>query len=151
IGAFNTFVLICSSVTIVLCLEAAKVSQAGIAKFWMFLTLALGSVFLGIKMYEYNAKFAHGIYPMQPRSRIYEKPDVYFASAVRERLLAINGALTTKPDDEKTDEDKSRLAILDALKLKPGEPMPAGAPAKAAEVQGLLYASQNPEATIEEL
>jgi len=56
-------VLICSSVTIVLALESAKVNKAGMAKVWMALTLILGGVFLGVKAYEYNAKFSHGIYP----------------------------------------------------------------------------------------
>ena len=35
IGAFNTFVLICSSVTIVLALEAARANKAGLAKVLM--------------------------------------------------------------------------------------------------------------------
>ena len=47
IGAFNTFVLICSSVTIVLSFEAAKQNQATIARGWMFATFLLGSLFLG--------------------------------------------------------------------------------------------------------
>src|SRR3954471_23215163 len=67
IGAFNTFVLICSSVTVVLCLEAAKTNKANEAKGWLALTFLLGSVFLGVKGYEYTAKFAHGIYPRWPR------------------------------------------------------------------------------------
>src|SRR5881392_2355323 len=46
IGAFNTFVLICSSLTIVLCLECAHANKSGAAKIWLGLTLALGSVFL---------------------------------------------------------------------------------------------------------
>ena len=82
-GAFNTFVLICSSVTIVLSLEAAKVNKSGQAKLWVLATFLLGSVFLGVKLYEYNSKFKHGIYPQLPRSLIYEKPDLYYASAVR--------------------------------------------------------------------
>src|SRR5437763_4997686 len=41
IGAFNTFVLICSSVSIVLAFEAAKANQAAKAKLWMIVTLAL--------------------------------------------------------------------------------------------------------------
>ena len=65
IGAFNTFVLICSSVTIVLALEAAKLNQASKAKGYILLTFLLGSVFLGIKMYEYSQKFSHGIYPRE--------------------------------------------------------------------------------------
>ncbi|MEI6255467.1 MAG: cytochrome c oxidase subunit 3 [Planctomycetota bacterium] len=86
IGALNTFVLICSSVTIVLSLEAARANKARLAKFWMLLTLLLGTLFLGVKGYEYQAKFAHGIYPAAPRGRIYEKPDLYYGSAVRARL-----------------------------------------------------------------
>src|SRR5215475_11570616 len=39
IGAFNTFVLICSSVTIVLALESARANKAAVAKIWMVLTL----------------------------------------------------------------------------------------------------------------
>ena len=80
------FVLICSSVTIVLALEAAKSNKAGLAKIWFALTFVLGTVFLGIKAYEYSAKFSHGIYPSKPRSLLYEKPDVYYVAAVRQRL-----------------------------------------------------------------
>jgi cytochrome c oxidase subunit 3 len=93
IGAFNTFVLICSSVSIVLALEAARADRAGPAKQWMIVTLLLGSVFLGVKMYEYNAKFSHGIYPQLPHSRVYEKADLFFASAVRLRLAALKTEL----------------------------------------------------------
>src|SRR5436190_8561658 len=39
IGAFNTFVLICSSVTIVLSYEAAKSNKSDSAKLWLALTL----------------------------------------------------------------------------------------------------------------
>jgi len=86
IGAFNTFVLICSSVTIVLAMEAARANKASQAKTWMLATLLLGSLFLGVKGYEYAAKFSHGIYPAKPHSLIYEKPDLYYGAAVRARL-----------------------------------------------------------------
>ena len=42
IGAFNTFVLICSSVSVVLALEAAKRNQASTAKGWILVTFLLG-------------------------------------------------------------------------------------------------------------
>jgi cytochrome c oxidase subunit III len=115
-GATNTFVLICSSVTIVLALEAAKKNQASTAKGWMLLTLLLGIVFLGIKMYEYNAKFSHGIYPLKPHSQIYEKPDVYYAQAVRTRLASMKAQIENKAD--RTDEEKERLPIIDGLLRK---------------------------------
>ena len=87
IGAFNTFVLICSSVTVVLALEAAKRNKAAAAKGWMLLTFLLGSVFLGVKAYEYQQKFSHGIYPWRPHSPVYDKADIHYAAAVRKRLM----------------------------------------------------------------
>ena len=59
IGALNTFVLLMSSVTIVLCLEASKSNQTGSARGWLAATFVLGSIFLGIKAIEYNSKFSH--------------------------------------------------------------------------------------------
>jgi cytochrome c oxidase subunit III len=103
IGAFNTFVLICSSVSIVLALEAARADKPGPAKLWMIVTLVLGTVFLGVKGVEYNAKFSHGIYPALPHSRIHEKADLEYASAVRLRLAALKTeieALKPSPPDE---------------------------------------------------
>ncbi len=93
IGAFNTFVLICSSVSIVLALEAAKSNKASAAKGWLLATLALGCVFLGIKLYEYNSKFSHGIYPQRFHSQIYEKADLNYAAAVRIRLESLKSQL----------------------------------------------------------
>ena len=79
IGAFNTFVLICSSLSIVLChwcLHEAKkatdeMTRRGLvrkAALYMGATLALGLVFLGVKAYEYNSKIQHMILP----GRVYE-------------------------------------------------------------------------------
>lgn len=82
-GAANTFVLICSSVTIVLALEAGRANKSGEAKSWILATFLLGSVFLGVKAYEYYSKFTHGIFPAMPHSLIYDKADVYYASSLR--------------------------------------------------------------------
>ena len=112
-GATNTFVLICSSVTIVLALEAAKKSNAKSARGWMVLTLLLGVVFLGIKMYEYSQKFSHGIYPQHPHSQIYEKPDVYYAQAVRKRLSVLKSELES--NTERTEAEDARLALVDEI------------------------------------
>ena len=123
IGAFNTFVLICSSVTIVLALEAARVNKTGAAKLWMVLTLLLGTLFLGVKAYEYQAKFAHGIYPWKPRSLVYEKPDLYYGSAVRGRLgepaiIDRLKALDETPEDKLTaDEVRGRRSLAEVRKI----------------------------------
>jgi cytochrome c oxidase subunit 3 len=97
IGVLNTFVLICSSVTIVFAFEAARKNQPWMAKLFLFLTFLLGSVFLGVKTYEYGQKFQHGIYPQNPPS-MYERADATYVGAVRHRLnvlkLEMSGGVT---------------------------------------------------------
>jgi cytochrome c oxidase subunit 3 len=115
IGAFNTFVLICSSVTVVLALEAARRNDAVAAKGWVLLTLTLGCVFLGVKAYEYQAKFSHGIFPRRPHSRIYERADTYYTSAVRGRLTEIRAQIDARPEDQRTESDAERRATVEAL------------------------------------
>jgi cytochrome c oxidase subunit 3 len=105
IGAFNTFVLICSSVSIVLALEAARANKAGVAKLCMLVTFLLGCLFLGVKGYEYHAKFAHGLYPWYPHSQMYERANLEYGSAVRGRLKT----LTAQYGDE-SNELISRLS-----------------------------------------
>ncbi|MDA7861954.1 hypothetical protein N9B22_02680, partial [bacterium] len=80
--------MICSSVTIVFGMEAAKQDQPGRAKKWLLATFVLGCVFLGIKAYEYNSKFEHGIHPGSPRSLLYDRADLNYLSAVKSNLDA---------------------------------------------------------------
>jgi cytochrome c oxidase subunit III len=118
IGALNTFVLICSSVTIVLSLEACKANETGKAKGWFFLTFILGSVFLGIKGWEYYSKFDHGIYPMRPHSLIHEKEDVYYASHVEEHLKGVAAAIESRrgADQQLSPEDQERFETVSNLR-----------------------------------
>lgn len=117
IGAFNTFVLICSSVTVVLAFETARANKAGVAKIWMLATLLLGMLFLGVKGYEYQAKFSHGIYPWAPHGRIYDRPDLYYGSAVRTRLgePEIMDRLKQLDDTPAADLSERELAARTAL------------------------------------
>lgn len=110
IGAVNTFVLLMSSVTIVLALEAAKNNQTGLAKGWMVATFILGSIFLGVKAYEYKEKFRHGIYPSKPHSLIYDKADIYYLQACRQKL--------EKPQKELTDGIAVTQENLDKLQAE---------------------------------
>ncbi len=63
IGAVNTFVLICSSLTVVLAHWAIGRGEVRRAATFLVVTLALGVLFLAIKGYEYHAKFQHCILP----------------------------------------------------------------------------------------
>jgi cytochrome c oxidase subunit 3 len=116
IGAFNTFVLICSSVTVVLALEAAKMNQVTKAKGFILLTFLLGSVFLGVKAYEYQAKFAHGIYPQRPHGLVYDKADINYAAAVRKRLETLRTEYAAKKEPvPKVVDDVTKM--VDAAEL----------------------------------
>lgn len=63
LGAFNTVVLLTSSLTMALSVHAAQVSKRGMLIVNLFLTLFLGLVFLGVKVIEYAAKFEHHLVP----------------------------------------------------------------------------------------
>src|SRR5438874_10984887 len=63
IGAFNTFVLICSSLTVVLAHWSLHTGDAKKATLYIAVTLALGCVFLVVKAIEYKGKFDHEILP----------------------------------------------------------------------------------------
>jgi cytochrome c oxidase subunit III len=65
LGAINTFVLICSSLTVVLAHSAIAKGKVKMTMYYMLITLVLGGVFLGIKAVEYAAKFDHKILPGQ--------------------------------------------------------------------------------------
>lgn len=59
----NTFVLIASSVTMVLAFAKAYTREKKTFRVFLGLTIALGFVFLIIKGFEYGAKFHHGHFP----------------------------------------------------------------------------------------
>lgn len=63
IGAFNTFVLICSSVTVVLAHQALVRGRNGKSIGLLMVTFLLGFVFLGVKAFEYHEKWTHGLVP----------------------------------------------------------------------------------------
>ncbi len=59
IGTFNTFVLITSSVTVVLCWANLKLHNFKRARMYLGLTILCAFAFVGIKSVEYNDKFTH--------------------------------------------------------------------------------------------
>ena len=59
IGAFNTTVLICSSLTMALGVHFASTGKRKLLVLFLILTLILGGAFLGVKGYEYHDKWVH--------------------------------------------------------------------------------------------
>lgn len=59
LGAVNTAVLICSSLTMAMAVHSAQVSKRKALVIWLCLTILFGGAFLGVKVKEYSDKFAH--------------------------------------------------------------------------------------------
>jgi len=85
LGAINTVILICSSLAVLLSINALKTNKVSTSLFFLGSSLILGSVFLGVKAFEYKGKFAHGIIPGNIGECL---PGL---SPLREKLLQQNG------------------------------------------------------------
>ena len=62
-GAFNTAVLLTSSLTMVLAIIAIQRDQKVLSILMQLITIFLALFFLVNKYFEWTAKFHHGIYP----------------------------------------------------------------------------------------
>ncbi|HTI51355.1 MAG TPA: cytochrome c oxidase subunit 3 [Planctomycetaceae bacterium] len=120
-GGVNTFVLITSSVFVVLAHEAMGHGNYKRATNWMVATLLLAFVFLGIKSIEYYGKFDHDILPghiaESPRQAL-DKLNRELDEAVglvpldAERTALRNAEVQSKTG--LTEGQAARLAALDA-------------------------------------
>ena len=63
LGAFNTAVLICSSLTMALAVHAAGAGRRRRIVGWLLATVVLGSAFLGVKVVEYQQKWDDQLVP----------------------------------------------------------------------------------------
>jgi len=63
LGAVNTVVLITSSFTVVLGVDAIRRGKTRLLEAFFGATILLAAVFLCVKYVEYAAKFHHGLYP----------------------------------------------------------------------------------------
>ena len=63
LGAINTGVLLCSSLTMALAVHAAQLGGRRVVTLFLIATIILGSVFLGIKGFEYYHKYEEHLIP----------------------------------------------------------------------------------------
>jgi len=75
LSSIATFILICSSVSMVLAIAAAEASKRQAFIGWMLATIEGGVIFLGIQAYEYNHLIHHGV-----TFSVFEKGNNLFAS-----------------------------------------------------------------------
>jgi cytochrome c oxidase subunit 3 len=115
-GIASVLVLIGASRAARLAVKTAKVDETVGAKGWVLLSFLLGLVFLGIRAYEYDSKVSQGVFFGGSRRQIFDEPDVYYAQAVRLRLIGLKADIENKTD--RTDMDQQRLDLLDGLLRK---------------------------------
>jgi cytochrome c oxidase subunit III len=75
LGTLNTLVLLASSLTMALAVHAAHDSQRKALVWLLLATLVLGSVFLGVKAYEYHHKYAEHLIPFAGLPFKYSGPE----------------------------------------------------------------------------
>ena len=63
LGAANTVVLICSSLTMAMAVRAAQLSKRTELIRFLFLTMTFGTIFLCVKAYEYHSKYVEHLIP----------------------------------------------------------------------------------------
>jgi cytochrome c oxidase subunit 3 len=86
LGALNTAVLICSSLTMALSIRSAQVNaRKGIVLF-LLLTMALGSTFLVVKAFEYHDKFVEHHVPGPSFNLVLENEHEAHAAAAADPL-----------------------------------------------------------------
>jgi cytochrome c oxidase subunit III len=73
-GTVNTVVLLTSSLTMVLAGHSAETSNRRQLIVLLVATMILGSVFLGIKGWEYHHKYVHGLMPLLGLPSVWDGP-----------------------------------------------------------------------------
>jgi cytochrome c oxidase subunit 3 len=78
LGTINTLILITSSLFIALSIFFIRKGERQLSLLFLFATIFLGVLFLGIKYVEWTTKIGHGLYPNSPRLLGRSKGEVLF-------------------------------------------------------------------------
>ena len=89
LGAINTAVLICSSLSMALAIHAAQMGKRGAQVGYLVATMVLGAAFLGIKSVEYHHKFVEHLVPGP--SFVFEGPEAPHARIFFSFYFAMTG------------------------------------------------------------
>ena len=93
--AGNTFVLICSSVTMVLALSAIQRGKRGLCNFFLAMTVVIGSCFLGVQVYEYTQLMLFHHYPVGISASGHFRPDSSLFASCFFTMTGFHGAHVT--------------------------------------------------------
>ncbi len=90
--AANTFILICSSVTMVLALAGIQRGDKKKLTLWLACTVLIGSTFLGIQVYEYYSLMVGHHYPIGVSGTGHFTPDVSLFASCFFTMTGFHGA-----------------------------------------------------------
>jgi len=93
--AFNTFILICSSVTMVLALAAIQEGKKSKGSMYLLATVLIGSTFLGIQVYEYYQLMVGHHYPPGISATAHFRPSVSLFGSCFFTMTGFHGAHVT--------------------------------------------------------
>jgi cytochrome c oxidase subunit III len=93
--AINTFILICSSVTMVLALAAIQRGDKVKLSLWLLATILIGSTFLGIQIYEYYQLMEGHRYSVGVSSTGHFRPDGSLFASCFFTMTGFHGAHVT--------------------------------------------------------
>jgi cytochrome c oxidase subunit 3 len=86
LGAFNTVVLICSSLTMALAVYYAQTGVRRMQVVCIILTMLLGATFLGVKAIEYHEKYVDRLIPVRGLSNVVGIEDFHWDEAKNGKL-----------------------------------------------------------------
>ena len=105
LGALNTVILICSSLTAAWAVRAAQLRQTGMLKLMLVLTMVFAFGFMGVKAFEYNSKWKHGLLwagqfdpHVEHAESTHETPEAGHAEEVPEATAETAPALVADPN-----------------------------------------------------
>jgi cytochrome c oxidase subunit 3 len=111
-GVANTILLTISTWTLCAAIRGTKQNSGSTARFWLAVTIGLGSAFLAVKGYEYWQKIERGIHP-GPGSLVFDAADeLYLSSAVKKMRQEIERAELREARAPNRQDDEAWLADL---------------------------------------
>ncbi len=93
--ALNTFILICSSLTMVLSLSAFQDNKKAKGSAWLLATVLIGSIFLSIQVYEYCQLMLFHHYPPGISATTHFRPSVSLFASCFFTMTGFHGAHVT--------------------------------------------------------
>jgi cytochrome c oxidase subunit 3 len=93
--ALNTFILICSSLTMVLSLSAFQADKKTKGSAWLLATVLIGSVFLSVQVYEYCQLMLFHHYPPGISATTHFRPSVSLFASCFFTMTGFHGAHVT--------------------------------------------------------